>query len=285
MNIVFEDDSKIKSEICENILRSLPQWFGIESAIVNYIQDIKSMETWIAIDKIPLGFLSIFRHNKTTAEIHVMGVLPAFHRKNIGRDLVRTAELKLRAEGFKYLTVKTLSDSRPCVEYDQTRKFYFSIGFLPLEEFKTLWSEANPCLMLCKNLLPVRQYMGLEIIKNPLAIARLTPDEKLPEWALRSTFYSVTKTRDELSIVSDESVVPHNVRSEGGWRGFRVSGVLDFGLTGVLTALANPLADAGISIFVISTFDTDYILVKGIHFDRALEVLKMAGHTFKEERI
>jgi ribosomal protein S18 acetylase RimI-like enzyme len=101
-----------------------------------------------------VGFLSLNFHNKYTAEIHVMGVLPDFHRKKMGKELVRAAEKYLGKKGYTYLSVKTLSESRPNEEYDQTRNFYYGVGFLPVEEFKTLWGEHNPCLLLIKNLKP-----------------------------------------------------------------------------------------------------------------------------------
>ena len=144
-----------KSQICEKVLRSLPDWFGIESAILDYIKDVRAMDTWsVVIENEEIGFLSVNKQNSSTAEIHVMGLLPSFHGKNIGTKLVQAVEQDLFAHGFKFLTVKTLSESRPNKEYDLTRKFYLQAGFSPLEEFKTLWGEANPCLMLVKAMKP-----------------------------------------------------------------------------------------------------------------------------------
>ena len=152
--IILENDKLRKSEICNQILRSLPNWFGIESAILDYVKDVQSMKTLIALkDNIPIGFLALTYHNKFTAEIHVMGVIQEFHRSGIGRSLIFEAEKILKTEGFKYISVKTLSESRPNKEYDQTRKFYFDIGFIPVEEFKTLWGEHNPCLLLIKQII------------------------------------------------------------------------------------------------------------------------------------
>lgn len=83
----IEFDEQNKSEICEKILRSLPLWFGIESAILEYIEDVKKMPMLVArVNSEVIGFLSLNLHNKYTAEIHVMGVLPQFHRKKIGKD-------------------------------------------------------------------------------------------------------------------------------------------------------------------------------------------------------
>jgi ribosomal protein S18 acetylase RimI-like enzyme len=150
VKIVKIEDPKEKSRICEKVLRALPLWFGIESAIIDYINDVQAMETWAVIENDVVGFLSLNKHNSKTAEIHVMGLLPEFHGKRIGNKLIQTAEESLASQGFQFLTVKTLSESRPNKEYDQTRRFYLRYGFTPLEEFKTLWGEANPCLMLVK---------------------------------------------------------------------------------------------------------------------------------------
>jgi ribosomal protein S18 acetylase RimI-like enzyme len=153
MNIISIDNENEKSHVCEQILRSLPEWFGIESAILDYIKDVQRMETWGAqVDGKVIGFLSVHKHNKATAEIHVMGVREEFHRKGVGRKLVAKAEASLASDGFKFLTVKTLSESRPDAGYDRTRQFYLNIGFSPIEEFKTLWGPANPCLLLLKSL-------------------------------------------------------------------------------------------------------------------------------------
>jgi hypothetical protein len=121
--------------------------------------------------------------------------------------------------------------------------------------------------------------LTLQISQEPLAICRLEPGAPLPEWALQGTFVSVTRTSDELSLVCRHDVVPPNVTCEPGWRALKVAGPLDFALTGILASLAVPLAEAGISIFAISTYDTDYVLLKEQHLQQALEVLQAAGHT------
>ena len=152
MEIVRIEDPNEKSRVCEKILRSLPQWFGIESAILDYIKDVQTMETWVAKDSNSVGFISLNKHNPQTAEIHVMGLLPEIQGKKVGSELIRKAEESLISQGFKFLTVKTLSEKRPDENYDKTRKFYLKYGFTPIEEFRTLWGEHNPCLMMIKNL-------------------------------------------------------------------------------------------------------------------------------------
>lgn len=142
-----------KSKVCDKILRSLPKWFGIESSIVDYVQDVATMETWASYSNNELcGFISINKHNTATAEIHVIGVIESFHKQGIGKLLIHEAEKYLAEQNFKYLTVKTLSELRADENYEKTRHFYLAMGFSPVEVFKTLWGEHNPCLLMIKNI-------------------------------------------------------------------------------------------------------------------------------------
>jgi len=95
-------------------------------------------------------------------------------------------------------------------------------------------------------------------------------------------FVSITHTADELSIVCADDHVPGDVKADREWRALKVEGPLDLALTGVLASLADPLARAQINIFAISTFDTDYLLVKGYNLLRACDVLRQAGHVVAE---
>jgi hypothetical protein len=118
------------------------------------------------------------------------------------------------------------------------------------------------------------------LISDALAIVRLPPDASVPAWALEPpTFSSITRTGDELSVVCAEARVPPGAMAEPGWRAFKLQGPLPFTEVGVLVAFASPLACQGISIFAVSTFDTDYVLVKASQIDRAIEALVAAGHT------
>jgi hypothetical protein len=119
--------------------------------------------------------------------------------------------------------------------------------------------------------------LRLRVVPGTLAICRLGAREAVPAWASGSLL-SVTRTPDELSVVCDQGVVPEGVRAERGWRALAVEGPLDFALTGVLAGLAAPLAAAGISIFAISTFDTDWLLVRDHQLAAACEALRAAGH-------
>jgi hypothetical protein len=121
--------------------------------------------------------------------------------------------------------------------------------------------------------------MRLHVLDAPLAIARLDPAARVPPWALLDTPFScVVRTASELSIVCADDQVPADVRCERGWRALAVEGHLDLSLTGVLASLATPLATAGIAIFAISTFDTDYVLVRAPQLDPAVAALRGAGH-------
>jgi len=142
-----------KATLCEPVLRSLPEWFGLEDANQHYLKSIDEMPTFLALDKDEVvGFLTVLQHYPTTAEIYVTGVAPQYHRHGLGRAMVNAVENYLRDLGVQFLQVKTLSDSHPDEGYAKTRAFYRAVGFHPLEEFKTLWGEANPCLLLVKNL-------------------------------------------------------------------------------------------------------------------------------------
>jgi uncharacterized protein len=119
--------------------------------------------------------------------------------------------------------------------------------------------------------------LTLTVLPEAFAICRLSSDEAVPEWAMLGEFVSITHTSDELSIVCAEENVPSDVKADRGWRALKVAGPLDLTLTGVLASLATPLAAAQINIFAISTFDTDYLLVKEYNLDRACAVLRQAG--------
>ena len=112
-----------------------------------------------------------------------------------------------------------------------------------------------------------------------LAVCRLDPTAAVPSWATTGAFHAVVRTPGELSIVCDAAAVPSGVRAEKGWRCFSLRGPIPFDETGVLSALAVPLAEAGVGIFVVSTFDTDYLMVAGRNLDAARRALAAAGHT------
>jgi hypothetical protein len=118
----------------------------------------------------------------------------------------------------------------------------------------------------------------LFLLPETFAVCRLAPDAPAPEWASGGDFASVTRTRDELSIVCPAGRVPAGVRSEPGWRCLKVEGPFEFSVTGLLASLTAPLAEARVPTLAVCTFDTDYLLVKEHDLGRALEALRAAGY-------
>jgi uncharacterized protein len=125
--------------------------------------------------------------------------------------------------------------------------------------------------------------LKLQIVEGVFAVCRLSPSESVPAWAVAGDWWAATKTHDELSVVCSQEFVPADVTAERDWRIIKVVGPLDFALVGILSALTKPLADAGISIFAVSTFDTDYLLVKEKDFLNAVTALKSVGMEFIHE--
>ncbi len=120
--------------------------------------------------------------------------------------------------------------------------------------------------------------LKLLLLPETLVICRLDKDAPIPEWALKGVFFSVTRTREELSVVCPQIHAPAEIEREEGWRCIKAQGPLDFSLTGILASLTLPLARAGISVFAISTYDTDYLLVKEENLEKAVEILIKSGH-------
>ena len=126
---------------------------------------------------------------------------------------------------------------------------------------------------------PERPRLPLELLPDALAICRLQADAPVPAWAAGSRgFVTISRTAEELSITALQQVVPDDIRCERDYRALRVRGPLPLDLIGILSAIADPLARAGLSIFAISTFDTDYLLVRDATLSEALAALRAAGH-------
>jgi hypothetical protein len=121
--------------------------------------------------------------------------------------------------------------------------------------------------------------MQLRIVLQPqrAAVCRLEPQAGIPDWA-RGAFVSITRTGAELSIVCDEVNVPDGVLADRGWRVFEVVGPFEFSVTGVAASLTHALASNGISLLLIATYDTDYVLVKEDVAERAAGAFRHAGH-------
>jgi uncharacterized protein len=123
------------------------------------------------------------------------------------------------------------------------------------------------------------QGLAIRVLEGRLAVCRLPAGSAVPGWASGGAVVASVSTAEETSIVCDQSLVPPGVRCEAGWAALMVQGPLDFALTGVLAAIAVPLRDAAVSIFAISTYDTDYVLVPEARLDDAVAALEAAGHT------
>lgn len=120
--------------------------------------------------------------------------------------------------------------------------------------------------------------LTLSVLPGTLTVCRLPARDPIPAWATQGSFFAVTRTADELSIVCDEQDVPPGVQCKRPWRAFKLEGPFPFELTGILLSVAAPLADAGVSIFALATYDTDYVLVREAQFEAAKAALTAHGH-------
>src|SRR5215468_2715455 len=126
------------------------------------------------------------------------------------------------------------------------------------------------------------QQLTLIVVDGNFAVCRLEPGAPIPPWATAGDLFSITRTADELSVVCRQDAVPDGINCERGWRCLRVAGSIPFSVVGVLASLTALLAEAGISAFAISTFDTDYLLVKEKDLTMALAVLRRQGHAINQ---
>ena len=140
---------------------------------------------------------------------------------------------------------------------------------------KPAQESANPA--------PHRAIVPLVVLGDRLAVCRLPIDQPLPAWAngSKGEFFSATRTPEEVSIILAESHAPEAAKCERGFRPLKVQGPLDFSLVGIVAGLSGTLADAGVSIFAFSTYDTDYVMVKQADLERAVAALRKAGYEVK----
>lgn len=142
-----------QGNVCENILGDLPDWFGIEEANRDYVAKAEKLPTFIAkIDQEIVGFMSLLIHSQESAELYVLGVMQAFHRKGIGKRLLNSSEAYLKDQGVKFVQVKTLAATADDPFYEKTRRFYEAEGYVTLEVFPELWHPTNPCLQMIKSI-------------------------------------------------------------------------------------------------------------------------------------
>jgi uncharacterized protein len=122
----------------------------------------------------------------------------------------------------------------------------------------------------------------LSLLAETFTICHLAADAAVPEWATQGQFFSITRTSDELSVIAETVLVPARLRAEVTWRAMKVHGPFDLSEVGVLASLVAPLAAVGVSVFAVSTFDTDYLLVQCRQLREALAGLRNASHTVHE---
>ena len=147
-------EGKEKSGFTKAILGKLPEWFGNQVAVNQYAAEAVELPYWAAFNQANccVGFFCVKTHYKNTGEIVVCGILPEYQHSGVGKILYSKAEEYFIQNGCKYSLVKTLSDIAESKPYEQTRKFYRSIGFEPLITLTEMWDEKNPCLIMLKTI-------------------------------------------------------------------------------------------------------------------------------------
>ena len=146
-------DPEQKSKLTEEILKNLPDWFGNETAIQDYITDVKTLPYWAAFDgETCIGFISVKIHHNRTGDIFVLGVALQYHGNGIGRLLIKKAEEYFIEQQCEFAVVKTLSDNVNYEPYKKTTAFYRTQGFKDFITLTEMWDEENPCLLMIKEL-------------------------------------------------------------------------------------------------------------------------------------
>jgi ribosomal protein S18 acetylase RimI-like enzyme len=148
------NDKNEKAEYTNNILRKLPEWFGNEKSLEEYINTVNKYPYWAAFDKENkcVGFFCGKIHYNRTGDIYVCGIDPKHHRKGIGGLLYKGMEKYFIRNNCKYVIVKTLSEKDPDENYGKTRNFYKRMGFEELITLTEMWDENNPCLIMIKKI-------------------------------------------------------------------------------------------------------------------------------------
>jgi hypothetical protein len=121
--------------------------------------------------------------------------------------------------------------------------------------------------------------LTFQLLSGEYSLCRLAPEQTIPDWIYASPFFSISKTPNELSIVCESQFVPGKVKQNGQWRLLKILEVLDLSLTGITAQFSTALADAGVNICVIATYDTDYVMVKEEKLSTAIKALENAGFT------
>jgi GNAT superfamily N-acetyltransferase len=149
--------TQLGSAVAEQILRRLPQWFGVEAALLRYAAEAQTLPTFVALSAgAPIGFINLREHNPDTLEINCIAVVPDRHGSGVGTALCSAASNWWVSRGGRMLQVKTIGPTCDDSSYARTRQFYAARGFLQVEEFFQLW-PGYPCLLL---VLPLTKHAG-----------------------------------------------------------------------------------------------------------------------------
>lgn len=147
-------DQDEKSALARMVLETLPDWFGNQEALEDYVKGVRELPFWAALDKEGncLGFFCVRIHYGHTGDIYVCGVRPECHRMGVGRALYEEVERFFLEKGCKYAMVESLSEKAEYAPYEKTRLFYEGVGFESLITLTEMWDEENPCLIMIKTL-------------------------------------------------------------------------------------------------------------------------------------
>ena len=208
----------------------------------------------------------------STPEVAI-GVVPERRGRGVGSTLLPALMGVARDEGFGALSLSVRRENTLAV------RLYERNGFVPYAEIGTEHPSWAMKAELSGGEERERQRsLKLKKLDGRMAVCRLDPSSGVPGWATGAAFFSITRTADELSVVCPEGDVPDGVRREGGWRILALEGPFEFSEVGVLASVLEPLAEAGVGIFALSTYDTDYVLVGEEGLDGAVSALVERGH-------
>ncbi len=224
-----------------------------------------------------------------------LAVLPAFQNQGIGSALVRSGLEACRELGHKIVVVLGHPHFYPRFGFSPKLAAHLESPFSGQDSFMALELVPGALAGVAGHVQyappfglpgttaeqdhPPSWKRTLLTLEGTFAVCRLAGDSPLPPWATAGPFFSITRTAEELSVVVRQDAVPEGTVCERGFCCLRVAGTIPFSVVGVLASLAAPLAEAGISVFALSTFDTDYLLVKATDYEKARKALQQAGHS------
>lgn len=201
-----------------------------------------------------------------TPEISI-AVIPDRRGTGAGEVLLGALMETARSDRFGSLSLSVEEDN-------QAIKLYRRAGFRKLHLSDGAWTMRADL----EDAAATKPILSLTVLDESLAVCRLDAGAEIPAWATGASFFSVTRTEDELSVVCPEESVPESISREKSWRALKLEGPFELSTVGILASVAEPLAGAGASIFAVSTFDTDYVLVREGQLDLAISTLRERGH-------